>query len=317
VVALDPAIGAAGGGGMIALSDILGDAGYSIFLANDASSIGNFLDGMELGVTYFNRSQRLNYGVGAFRLTQQYDPDYDVVRQERRVGGSLLAEYPIDKFTRVEASAVLRYAQDHLLRNGEFMDLWLLSNFVSFVRDDARWTWYGPAGGKRLNITAGYTRDLSSGQGDSFTLLFDARKYVTLVPDVVFAARAVTQNSFGDDQEHFYLGGPFSVRGWDTRTIAGTKTAFVQTELRLPLLRGLRLGVPFPLAFPQVSAALLADAAIAGGDTQPTYRIGGVGAGIYVGGGYWPALRVDMVKRTNLKVIFPHTYTRFIIAYNF
>jgi len=317
VVALDPALGAAGGGGMIALSDILGDAGYSFFVANDASSIGSFLDGFELGVTYFNRAQRLNYGVGAFRLTREYDPDYDVVRRERRVGGSLLAEYPIDKFTRFEASAVLRYAQDHLLRNGQYMDLWLLSNFVAIAHDDARWTWYGPAGGQRLNITAGYTRDLSSGQGDSYTLLFDGRKYVTLLPEVVFALRAVTQDSFGDDQTRFYLGGPFSVRGWETRTIAGTKTAFVQSELRLPLLRGLRLGVPWTFSFPQVSAALLADAAIAGGDLQPTYRIGGVGWGVYIGGGYWPALRVDFVKRTNLNRIFPHTYTRFIIAYNF
>jgi len=147
VVALDPGLGAAGGGGLIALSDVLGDQGYSMFLANDASTLSDFLDGMELGVTYFNRSQRLNYGVGVFRLTQEYDPDFDVIRRERRVGGSLLAAYPLSKFTRLEASTVLRYAQDHLLRNGDVLNLWLLSTFVSYAHDDARYSFVGPAGG--------------------------------------------------------------------------------------------------------------------------------------------------------------------------
>ncbi len=317
VVALDPALGSSGGGGMIALSDILGDTGYSFFLANDSSTLSSFLDGFELGVTYFNRGQRLNYGVGAFRLTREYDRDYDLVRRERRVGGSLLAEYPIDKFTRVEGSAVLRYAQDHLLRNGEFRDLWLLSNFFAVVHDDARWTYYGPAGGQRANLTVGFTRDLSSGQGDSYTAALDARKYVTLLPEVVWATRLVTQNAFGNDQERFYYGGPYSVRGWDRRTIFGPKTAFAQTELRFPLLRHLQLGFPASFTFPQVSVALLADAAVAGGHGLPLQRIGGVGAGVYIGGGYWPVLRVDFVKRTNLVKIEPRTRARFIIGYNF
>jgi hypothetical protein len=317
VVALDPALGAAGGGGLIALSDMLGDTGYSFYLSNDASTLSSFLDGFEVGVTYFNRAQRLNYGVGAFRLTREYDPDFDLVRRERRVGGSLLAAYPIDKFTRLEGSAVLRYAKDHLLRSGDFRDLWLLSNFAAFVRDDARFTYYGPAGGQRVNLTVGYTRDLSTGQGDSYTVTMDARKYFTLLPQVTWATRLVTQNSFGDDQERFYLGGPYSVRGWDRRSISGTKTAFVQTEVRFPLLRHFRLGIPAPIEFPQVSVALLADAAVAGGRGLTLERIGNVGAGVYVGGGYFPVLRFDFVKRTNLIKIEPKTYTRFSLGYNF
>jgi hypothetical protein len=317
VVALDPALGAGGGGGLIALSDVLGDTGYTFYLANDASTISSFLDGFELGVTYFNRAQRLNYGVGAFRLTREYDPDFDLIRRERRIGGSLLAEYPIDKFTRIEGSAVLRYAQDHLLRNGEFRDLWLLSNFAAIVRDDARFTYYGPAGGQRINLTLGYTRDLSSGQGDSYTVTLDARKYFTLVPQVTWATRLVTQNSFGDDQERFYLGGPYSVRGWDRRTINGTKTAFAQTEIRFPLLRRFQLGIPAPIEFPQVSVALLADAAVSGGKGITLEKIGNVGAGVYIGGGYFPVLRFDFVKRTNLVKIEAKTRTRFTIGYNF
>jgi hypothetical protein len=317
VVGLDPALGAAGGGGLIALSDVLGDQGYSIFLSNDASTLSDFLDGMELGVTYFNRSQRLNYGVGAFRLTQEYDPDFDVIRRERRVGGSLLASYPLSKFTRLEASTVLRYAQDHLLRNGDVLNLWLLSTFLSYAHDDARYTYVGPAGGKRFNLTAGYTRDLSTGTGDSYTVEFDGRKYVTLAPDVVWASRLVTETVFGDDEQKFYLGGPFSVRGWDRRTISGTKAAFVQTEVRMPILRRLRLGVPAPIEFPQVSVALLGDAAVAGGRDEPLERIGAVGMGFYVGGGYFPVLRVDVVRRTDLVKFLGRNVTRFMLGFNF
>jgi hypothetical protein len=317
VVALDPAIGTGGGGGLLALSDILGDTGYTFFLSNDASTLSSFLDGFEVGVTYFNRSQRLNYGVGAFRLTREYDPDFDVVRRERRVGGSLLAEYPIDKFSRIEGSAVLRYAKDHLLRSGEFRNLVLISNFAAFVHDDARQTFYGPAGGQRLNLTVGFTRDLSSGMGDSYTVSMDARKYVTLLPEVTWATRVLTQNSFGDDEERFYLGGPYNLRGWNRREIFGTKTVLAQTEIRFPLLRRFQLGIPAPIEFPQVSVALLADAALAGGTGQRLQRIGDVGAGVFVGGGYFPVLRFDFVKRTNLVTIEKKTRTRFSIGYNF
>ncbi|MEO6461479.1 MAG: BamA/TamA family outer membrane protein, partial [Candidatus Eisenbacteria bacterium] len=317
LVALDPALGAGGGGGMVALSDVLGNEGLYLFMSNDASSLGGFLDGMEFGVTYFNRSQRLNYGVGVFRLARIYDVDFDLFRRERRIGGTLLAAYPLSKFTRLEASTVLRHAQDHLLRSGDFRDLWLLSNYVAFVHDDARFTFHGAEGGHRLNVTTGFTRDLSTGTGDDVSLTLDGRVYRTLVEDVVWANRVVTQVSSGDDPERFYLGGPYSIRGWERRILSGTKTAFAQTELRFPILARTRLGAPLPIEFPRVNVALFADAAVAGEFGQRFERRGALGAGLYVGGGYFPVLRFDFVKRTDLRKIDPTTRTQFSIGYSF
>src|SRR5207249_3177177 len=111
-VALDPSLGGAAGGGQVAFSDLLGNEEVYLYLANDGASFGSFLDGFELGLTYFNRGQRLNYGIGAFRLAETYDVDLDVLRRERRVGGVVLASYPIDKFVRIEGSTVVRYAQE-------------------------------------------------------------------------------------------------------------------------------------------------------------------------------------------------------------
>lgn len=318
LVALDPALGAGGGGGLVALSDVLGNEGLYLFLSNDASSLGGFLDGMEFGVTYFNRSQRLNYGVGVFRLARIYDVDFDLFRRERRIGATFMAAYPLSKFTRLEASTVVRYAQDHLLRSdGEFRDLWLLSNFFAFVHDDARFTFYGAEGGHRVNVTAGFTRDLSTGTGDDVSLTLDGRVYRSLVKDVVWANRVVTQASTGDDPQTFYLGGPYTIRGWDRRVLWGTKTASVQTELRFPILARTRLGAPLPIEFPRVNVALFADAAVAGEFGQPFEKRGAVGAGLFVGGGYFPVLRLDFVKRSDLRTIEPKTRTQFSIGYSF
>lgn len=317
LVSLDPSVGGGGTGGMVAFSDVLGNEGFSVFLSNDASSLGEFLDGMELGVTYYNRAQRFQYGVGAFRLARIYDADYDMVRRERRVGLSLLGAYPLSKFTRVEGSTVLRYAQDHLLRNGELQDVWMVSNFLAYVHDNARFTFNGPAGGTRFNLTGGFTRDLSSGQGDFFTLSTDLRHYAPLMKEVVWASRFATQASFGDDQENYYLGGPFSVRGYDRRSVHGTKTAVLQNEIRFPILSRFRLGVPVPIEFPRVNAALMADLAVAGDVGNRFSRVGSTGVGLWVGGGYFPILRLDFLRLHNFKRFTTSTQTRFSIGYIF
>src|SRR5262249_29456732 len=68
-VGYDPSLGA-GAVGQLAVSDLLGNEEFHIFLSNDSERFGNFWDGFEGGVTYLNQSQRLAWGVGVFRLTQ-------------------------------------------------------------------------------------------------------------------------------------------------------------------------------------------------------------------------------------------------------
>ena len=87
--------------------------------------------------------------------------------------------------------------------------------------------------------------------------------------------------------------------------------------LRFPVLRGLRLGFPLPMAFPRVNATLSAEVASAGDAGRRFARLGTVGAGFYVGGGWFPILRFDWLKRTDLKRIEAKTYTRFTMGYLF
>ncbi len=315
--AVDPGLGAAGAG-QVALSDVLGNEQIYLFLANDSERFGNFWDGFEGGVTYLNQSQRLNYGLGLFRLTQVYDADLDVVRREKRAGLVALARYPFSKFTRMEGSLLLRHASDHLLRRGDFQDVDLVSNFMAWVHDDARWTWLGPAGGSRIYLGGGFTRDLTSGAGDFGTLVAELRHYRQPLPLLLAATRLQGQMSLGPDAQRFYLGGGAAgLRGYDRRSLSGVHTALVSEELRFPLLRGLVLGFPTAWQFPTVSGALFADMAWAD-DGGRVERAGGVGAGVYLGGGYFPALRWNFVWRTlDFHTFALQPVTQFTIGFNY
>jgi hypothetical protein len=336
MVGLDPVFGV-GGAGQIALSDVLGDEQYSIFLSNESADLsGNFWDGIEAGVTYLNQARRLNYGVGVYRLATVYDVDLNAVRLERRVGLTLLARYPFDKFNRVESSILVRRALDHLLRDGQIVDADLVSNFVSFVHDNAAWSWLGASSGTRLALSAGYTRDLGSGASDYGTLLAELRRYFTPFPQLLLATRAQGQASLGRDAQLFYLGGRTSLRGYDYHTLSGLRTILLQQEVRFPLLRGLGFAFPFRWELPRVNGAVFADAAWAwGGGSIPgtlvpgyyfSYdygpggpgQLGSAGAGFFIGGGPFPVLRWNYTWQTkDFRTYSRRPRTQFMLGYNF
>lgn len=304
--------------GQVAISDMLGNEQYVITLANDSEHFGDFWDGFEGGVTYVNQAQRLNYGLGVFRLTSLYDPDFEVLRREKRVGVVALASYPFSRFDRVDASLEVRHASNHLLRNGEAPTVDLVSNYVSLVRDNSRWTWDGPVGGTRLNLTAGFTRDMTGGRADYGTLYGEARHYRRPLPGVVSAFRVNGWASFSRDAQRRYLGGPTRLRVPDRRYASGLQTLVAQQEFRFPVLRGLVLGIPAPWQVPTVSGAVFGDAAWTF-DRGRDRRIGVAGWGVYLGGGFWPAVRWNWMWITEDWQRFQNRSPEheFFIAFNF
>lgn len=316
-VAVDPT-GGAGGAGQIALSDVLGNEQIYLYLANTAEQFGGgFWQNFEGGVTYFNRSRRLNYGVGVFSLNGIYDPDLDLMRLERRLGVMLMASYPFNKFTRIETSVLARHASDHLLRNGQFRDVDLVSNYLTLVHDNTGWTYLGPTTGFRTLVSTGYTRDLTSGAGDFATLLGELRYYKPVAPRVVSATRVQGQASLGRDAQRYYLGGWSSLRGYERRELSGMRTVLLQQDLRFPLLRGLVLSVPSPWMLPSVNGVLTADVAW-GWDGYVQRRLGSLGAGWYIGGGYFPVIGVNYVWLTrDFQTFSDGPKTQFRLSYNF
>jgi hypothetical protein len=317
-VVFDPGFGGAGGGGQLAFSDVLGNEQYYLSFANDSEDFGDFWDGWEGGLTYINQSHRLNYGLGVFRLTRLYDPDFDVLRREKRLGLLGLVSYPFNHFDRIEASVQIRHATDHLLRNGDAPTVDLVSNFVSLVHDNSRWTWDGPIAGVRLNLTTGYTRDMTTGRADYGTVLGEARVYRRPLPFAVLASRGVVESSLGRDAQRSFIGGPTRLRVPERREMAGLQTITWQEELRFPLLQGLVLAVPAPWMLPSLNGAVFADGAWAY-DHDLHDRKGVVGFSAYFGGGFYPALRWNWTwTSSDLKRFDSRKPTMFFtLAYNY
>jgi hypothetical protein len=305
----------------VALSDVLGNEQFNIFLTNDSERFGNFWDGFEGGVTYINQSQRLNYGVGFFRLTQIYDQDLDLVRRERRLGLVGLASYPFNKFTRIEGSVLVRHASDHRLHDGQVASVDLVSNFVALVHDNSRWTWLGPSGGTRMYIGGGFTRDMETGLGNNATMLAEIRQYRILLPGIIAATRVQAQASLWQDAQLFYLGGYNSLPGVARRTLDGRQTLLVQQELRFPLVRRLVIAIPTAWEFPTIGGALFAGAAWAWPDafnSPSTQQLGIVGFAVYIGGGYYPAFRWNFAwPTTDFRTLASRPRTQFTIGFNY
>ena len=316
-VVVNPASGG-GAAAQIALSDVLGDEQYQIYIANDSGTFGTgFWEGFEGSVTYLNQGQRLNYGIGLFRLTEIYDADLDQVRREQRIGTLGLVSYPFNRFDRIEASVVLRHADNHLLRNGELRNENLLSNYLTLVRDNVGWTWMGPSFGTRMYVSAGFTRDLTYAQGDYYSLGGELRHYEHPMPGVVWAMRLQEYSSLGRDAQRYYLGGYGSIPGYDWRSLSGLHTVLVQQELRGPLLRRLVLALPSPWSLPPVGGAMFINGAWTWDRIMPQH-VGSTGMGFFIGGGYYPVFRWDYAWLTSdFSTFTHHPVSRFWIGFNF
>lgn len=318
-VVYDPDFGG-GSGGQLALSDLLGNEQLLFFLANDGGggTGGSFIDAFDLGFTYFNLARRLNWGVGAFRISRTYNADLDLFRRENRLGGVLIASYPLSKFNRVETSLVVRRISDHLYRQGVEDDTYFISNLFSYVHDATLWSLAGPFDGSRYNLTLGLTADIGAGLGDYTSLLGDYRRYHRLSRDLVFALRGIGRFSFGDEGQRYFIGGAHSLRGFPRRYVAGRRLVLLNQEIRFPLIQQIVLRLPMgPIDLPVFHGTAFVDGAWAGDPEWAERPQGSVGLGIYVGGGPYPRLRVDFSRATDFRTLSDATDTEFSIGFNY
>ncbi|MDI6807784.1 MAG: BamA/TamA family outer membrane protein [Candidatus Eisenbacteria bacterium] len=315
-VAYDPDFGS-GGLGQLALTDVLGNEQLYFLVSSEAMFGGDFFDYFDVGMTYLNLSKRLNYGLGVFRLTRLYDEELDVVRREERAGGLLITSYPFSKFQRLDGTAVLRNVEKHLYRSGKVEDTVLSSLYLSLVRDTGFWTASGISSGLRFYLTLGATRDLKRVDGNSLSLLFDARKYTKLFRGGVVAARVCGRTSVGKEPQRYFLGGSGTLRGFERRALSGTRAFLGNLEIRFPLIDKLIFSLPMgSLEFPTLRGAIFTDWATAG-DTALQEPVGSTGVGVFLGSGYLPVIRIDFVRRIYGGRIEPRTYSEFSVGWNF
>ncbi len=306
------------GGLQVVLSDMLGNHTWYFLLANTASQRNDLLKSFNVGATYFNQEHRVNYGIGAYHLFNEYQDRVEGYYTERQTGINGLVSYPISKFTRVETSMFLRHSfRDNPLFQKQRHAI-LSTNYASLVHDNSIWDISGPIDGMRSNFTVGLTTDFYTGRVFNRLAFIDFRNYLRIRKYSAFATRIFGFASAGLEPQRIYLGGSWSLRGYDWRQFYGRKVYLISNELRFPLIDNLFIGFPFGrVGFHAIRGALFFDVGSAWDDEyEATY--GSFGAGARVALGYLAVLRFDLSKKTtNFNRYEPGLDFDFFFGWNF
>ncbi len=297
---VDPVFGA-NTGGIISLSDLLGNERYYFLVFNNSTGDAEFWKSFNIAISKVSVEKRMNYSYGVFHLSgRRYDlQDYNTSYYERSFGGYLSLAYPLSFFRRIEMTTGL----SQTIRNFEFYEnnrSLLLSNYLSYIKDNTLWGWMGPVDGERLNVTLGYTTDIANSLTNYYSVFFDYRRYLRMGSPTTLALRGQLFANEGKDPRRFFMGGSWSLRGWPLNSIRGSKMWQANAEFRFPLLNIVALRFPLGIGFdfPGIKGAVFFDAGKAW-DKNYNERItyGSVGAGIRMTVLGLIVLRYDIGKR--------------------
>ena len=243
---------------VIVFSDLLGD--YRHFLR--LQSVSSFTD---VDYAFLNLKNRADWVVRAFDQR-----DYFVVgrtsggtdrRQQRRTTGALVSwQYPFSLYHRIDTSVgyfdrTLDFPV--LVDTGGFLEIEFIRNKEhypllggSFTGDTTRFRYFGPYHGRRYEFSYRYAPTVSgetTGLGGEtrdatsfFNYYIDYRNYWSWSRRSLFALRAYSAVSNGSGSDIFSFGGFNTLRGFDFREFFGTRIAFLNMELRFPLIDELR-----------------------------------------------------------------------------
>jgi Tol biopolymer transport system component len=315
VISYDAVYGTVGGF-QVALTDMLGNHQYFFLVGNSARSRDEFLSSFNFGLTYLNKTHRINYGFGVYHLKDEYYEEYYGFYDERQYGGLALVSYPLSKFKRVEASFFLRQS-DREYSPTKKRRAFLSTNYISLILDTSIWDFVGPIDGTRFNLTLGLTTDLKRAESYNKLVLFDLRKYLRLKKNSCFAIRTMGFSSSGKEPQGLYLGGSWSLRGYDRRAFYGRHLVLFNNELRFPLIDNLSIGFPIgKLTFQAIRGALFFDAGNAWDDDFERL-FGSFGIGARVSLGWVIVLRFDVSKRTDFKKVSKSTDFDFFFGWSF
>ncbi len=290
------------GSSVLMLSDLLGNHRFYLSLdLYDQIQFTNF----QLYYEYLQ--SRPTYHTGIFRNLYAFYAGADTVFRDNYYGLNFQMSWPFSRFTRVELRNRLfnvnRQYWDIALQEvdshgypiyHDYQNRGFLIPSLRLVKDNIIWGYTGPANGFRgyLNYSLG-RRFTFGGEtwGVNFqTLTCDLRRYFLLNRDYQFALRFGAGRSWGEEPQHFYLGGMrnwinyhyapvtdndavlltgmesiylsefiFPLRGTRYYERLGDTYAIANIEFRFPLLRYLQLGWPLRIGISNLRGVIFLD----------------------------------------------------------
>ena len=272
---LDVAAGGAGAspgwgatqGAQLVVSDLLGDHSVAMSVSMyGAANVSDLLSNLNADVFYLNQAQRLNWGIGAFRLAGVFlEQDFSQLYRESTAGVYGSIRYPFSRFTRFEGQTRLEYSDrddfnNPVIRGTRRRQGVLASNFLSLVTDNALWLNTGPIDGSRWNLTAGVVSDITHGVFENWIGSADYRRYIRTSMQSAVSVRAYAYASEGTRPRAVAIGGSWMLRGYPRFSQAGTRAWMTNAEWRFPITNFVALGFPFgTVRFPEVQGAVFSD----------------------------------------------------------
>jgi outer membrane protein assembly factor BamA len=243
----------------VGLTDVLGDQLFTF----TAYSVREF---RTYDFRYVNLASRLHYGLDFFDTTSFYyaapygltGPAYgyygrvDAIATQRFTGLQAFAEYPLDKFRRLNLGAgIIRVNEQYenpeleaivcgqaaalgvscFLNNG-----WQAPISVALVQETTRFAEFGPLSGSTYHLGFRVAPGVSGLLGRQ-TVDMDLRKYLRLGSTTsLLALRGRGFYSTGDNPDYFYFGGNMELRGYPYLGFAGNQGFFANAEFRFPVI---------------------------------------------------------------------------------
>lgn len=297
-ISADPVFGATAGG-IIAISDLLGNDQYYFLIYNNSESSEEFFKSFNVAISKVSLGQRLNYAYGIYHLSgKRYDYGDAFSYQERTFGGYFALSYPLSYFRRIDASVSLANSKRDFTVDQINRRALLLTNSIGYTKDNSIWGPTGPIDGSRLSTTLAYTTDIQFGNVNYFTFIFDYRRYMRFGSSVVLATRFELLLNEGKEARRWAIGGSWDLRGWPRFGIHGRKAFVSSTEFRFPLLNFINFNLPLGINqwFPYIRGAAFIDVGSAW-DKKYTETLGAIGVGARVNMFWVLALRFDFGKR--------------------
>jgi len=312
----DPEFGTSGGI-QVALTDVLGDHHYYLFLSNTAEGASDLWSSFNFALSRLDLRRRVNLAWGIFRLDERYPEGYYRSRfRERRTGGFLSVQYPLSIFERLEASFVARSSYREWF-SGETSRLFLSSAFVSYTKDNSLWGPTGPLDGERYNLGVGGTADVGALKTHHITAFGDYRRYLRLSKRSAFAVRLMGRSSWGREPQYFWMGGSWSFRGFRRGSLGGRHLVLLNNELRFPLIDNLLIGLPIGgIGFRAFRGALFVDVGNAW-DHDFGRLLASFGAGIRLRVAQFLIFRLDAARRTDFNILEDDTRWEFFFGWDF